>query len=67
MTRRITQRLERLQMRHGQGCATCRGWVPAVYEDNNGVGDRPGQCPDGNWSVPIQLVRQIIGISWDDM
>lgn len=67
MKRRLDQRLDRLSTRRGAGCPTCSRWTPCVYEDGEGVPDRPSHCPDCGRDVPIELVRRIIGITWSDI
>lgn len=55
---------------HGQrrkGCATCQSWSGVVYEDGNGVSDRPDACPHCGRDVPVLLVRRIVGISWAEI
>ena len=63
----LGRRVARLQGRRQEGCATCRSWSGVVYEDGDGLRDRPDACPGCGREVPIRLLRQIIGISWADI
>lgn len=65
--RRLGRRVTRLQGQQHGGCATCRIWSAVVYEDGDGLPDRPDVCPGCGRAVPIRLVRRIIGIAWADI
>lgn len=65
--RTLGRRVTRLQGRRQGGCSTCRIWSGVVYEDGNGVPDRPDACPDCGRDVPVRLVRRILGVSWAEI
>ena len=64
---KLVARVTRMEQQRPLGCATCRHWGPAIYEDDDGQGGRPEQCPDCGRVVPIRLVRRYVGIRFDDI
>lgn len=65
--RRVGRRIAALEARTPIGCSNCQYWSPAIYQDDQGWGDRPECCPSCRRVVPIQLIRQIIGVSLEHL